>query len=368
MAISQRAKAAAAIQAAKNRAYFLNLSKTQEAPAVAPAPIPAAAMSVSASSPRVHAAPVPRLQALCKSTKLRPIGLPLSAVPDGYWPCNPSVVAHKGELLCTVRCVNYRLPGSTPSPHTVNLFLRLTSSLAVRRVKTISNDDFAPRSGYEDMRLFSLGNRLGASATVLNGRRVEMALVELTDDFDVARAYVQVTETPGRAEKNWMPVILPNGKLRWIYSVDPTVVRAPGETKPVSESLPCRPLGDLHGSSQLVEVLGGYLAVVHETIILQARRVYVHMFVAFDRNLKVAGISSPFYFRRIGVEFCAGMARHPRHPDRLVLSFGVHDEEAWLAEVDEFDIACLMRGVDGNGRSHAANAGGAARGNGAVKT
>jgi hypothetical protein len=47
----------------------------------------------------------------------------------------------------------------------------------------------------------------------------------------------------------------------------------------------------------------------------------------------VAAVSPPFAFReRRAIEFAAGMARQG---DRLVISFGVRDAEAWLVAITE---------------------------------
>lgn len=52
--------------------------------------------------------------------------------------------------------------------------------------------------------------------------------------------------------------------------------------------------------------------------------------------------SRPFYFIAKGIEFAAGLARAPRG-NRLLISFGFEDKEAWLAEVDEEDVRRTLR-------------------------
>jgi hypothetical protein len=59
--------------------------------------------------------------------------------------------------------------------------------------------------------------------------------------------------------------------------------------------------------------------------------VYLHRFVRFGADFQVTGVSDPWYFTRIGIEFCAGLARDG---DRLVASFGVNDASAHLAFFD----------------------------------
>ena len=47
----------------------------------------------------------------------------------------------------------------------------------------------------------------------------------------------------------------------------------------------------------------------------------------------ITATSPPFQLLEPVIEFCAGLARHPADPDRVVLSFGHTDSTAWLADV-----------------------------------
>lgn len=320
-----------AAQAERNRAYFRT--------AVAQGLELNAAMPVR--EPVKPLGPVSKLKA-----RLKPIFLPPGFIPKNHWPCNPSVVRHEGRLLANVRCVNYHLlTGRVPPPHTVNLVVSLSEDLTTRDVWRLHEPSQKIR-GYgccEDIRLFSLGRRLAASATVVDAkaRRVDIALLDIDYGFNITRVDIQDTGS-ARQEKNWMPVVTGEG-LRWIYSVDPTVVRMPG--KLISETKLSTRLGDLRGSSQLLETLGGYLAVIHEALPGPSviNRVYTHRFVSFNRDLEVTGVSSRFCFKSLGVEFCAGMTRHR---GKLVLSFGVNDAEAWLAEVDEIEAVSMLKPLE----------------------
>ena len=68
----------------------------------------------------------------------------------------------------------------------------------------------------------------------------------------------------------------------------------------------------------------------------------MHRFVAFDAEFRVTGISDPWYFLRVGIEFCAGLARDGQ---RLVASFGVNDASAHLATFDEGSVERALRQV-----------------------
>ena len=53
------------------------------------------------------------------------------------------------------------------------------------------------------------------------------------------------------------------------------------------------------------------------------------MLLGFDG--RVLQVSEPFYFHDKQIEFCAGLARFG---DKLMVSYGVRDEEAWTATMD----------------------------------
>jgi hypothetical protein len=87
------------------------------------------------------------------------------------------------------------------------------------------------------------------------------------------------------------------------------------------------------GGSQLVPHGDGWVCVIHEVAEDEGRRTYEHRFVWFDAELSITGWSSPFVFQsQRQVEFAAGLAW--LDAGRLVVTFGVRDEEAWLAVVN----------------------------------
>ncbi len=115
-----------------------------------------------------------------------------------------------------------------------------------------------------------------------------------------------------------------------------------------------KPAGHIRGGSQLVEYDDGYIAVVHEVFhppyvdvgwnpLLggfppkapggqKSQVVYLHRFAVFDRDLMSVRLGRHFYFNRVGIEFCAGLTRWR---GRLVVSYGVTDNEAWLIQVSK---------------------------------
>ena len=67
--------------------------------------------------------------------------------------------------------------------------------------------------------------------------------------------------------------------------------------------------------------------------------VYLHQFAFFDYNLSRVKLGKLFHFRGLGIEFCCGLTRYR---DNLVASFGVQDQEAWLAEIAPSTVDSLL--------------------------
>ena len=245
---------------------------------------------------------------------------------------NPSVCVHADKLVAIVRVLSHA--------KTYNFLGYINDAwelAASREVKNLT----ACKSpyGFEDCRLFSRGGALYASAAVLE-THVAIVVVKFNGEGDLVEAQMQ--RSPGRHEKNWMPVIS-NGRLWFIYSTEPIVrilsyddVRQ--EVSP-SPSTFTSQATYLRGGSQLQPFDDGFLSVVHQ--VHKQPSIYLHRFVLFDRFLQVKKMSEPFYFRRKGIEFCAGLA-HWR--DKWVMSLGVADKEAWLALVDDTVIRKTLEG------------------------
>jgi predicted GH43/DUF377 family glycosyl hydrolase len=266
--------------------------------------------------------------------------------PNGYRPMNPSVCRHNGELWCVVRAVNYSITGrsySVDDPEgivrTDNYLGRLLRSGELIDPKLMRDLDQSPRQqsrilGYEDIRLVSVegpeGPELTGSCTVCDrdADRRMIAKLDLDRDGNVTRAHVQ--ESQQQHEKNWMPLAL-NGSISWIYSLDPTLV-LPG---PV-QACPLQ-LDHLRGGAA-ISFKDGYLCVAHEAIDANEGRIYLHRFVRLDATFNVVDVSPAWIFDHYGIEFCAGMVHDD---DQLILSYGIQDQEAWIAQVDVMELEAM---------------------------
>ena len=131
-----------------------------------------------------------------------------------------------------------------------------------------------------------------------------------------------------KTQKNWMPIIgHPFMIPIFLRSDDRDRRWRAHRAVELSRHKSPACLVDLRGGSQLIPHNDGWLCLTHE-VAWRPERVYLHRFVFFNEAFQITKISDPFYFKHVGIEFCAGLARDD---DQLVASFGVNDASAHLA-------------------------------------
>lgn len=283
------------------------------------------------------------------------IELPL---PAGYRATNPSVTNHNGQALAIVRSVNYTITpegaysvlgadGSFSRSHpirTCNYLVRFDRALAPTDIHELANPKDWPEPkfdlviGFEDSRLFTWSGNLWTLSTVR----------ELTPEGWCEQVLAPVGIAgygPGwdaihpeqrRHEKNWMPWVTPQG-LRFVYRLGHIINRMGHTTHKHDCDLD---VGHISGSSQVVRAECYNIALVHEARFLPGepyKRYYQHRFVLLGDAGELAGISRAFVFNDRQIEFAAGLAYFP-DTHKLVASYGVRDSEAWLAEMDVFEV------------------------------
>lgn len=247
---------------------------------------------------------------------------------------NPSVVAFQGRLVVVIRHTtgDPALGVLTPTKNYLGEIVdwSLVGASELSDSEAVASLGYRPLYGFEDLRLF-----------VHEGRLLALAATAKKQDVGFARATMCLLDVEGgnlknprllqspRYERNWIPAV---GEAGWrlIYSVAPLIVLGP-EAQVPGEA----PAGAyLRGSSQAVHYRDGYLAVVHEVAgnHEQVRKIeYTHRFVMFNNDLtQVTKVGKPFCFQKRGIEFCAGLAVWK---DQLVISYGVDDRRAYVAEV-----------------------------------
>ena len=310
----------------------------------------------------------PPLKTLCPSFKSKLIQV---EAPEGYIAMNPSVCAHGDKLCAIVRTVNYKIDehgrylirgtdgtANDSNPiHTRSLFVEFDDDLKVISQREILPpvDLPAPQFklvvGFEDMRLFTAGNKLYASSCMRELTPegwCEQVLVGL-ECGDHSSYGAQMTNMkrmirePRQQEKNWMPIIDYRHPIdiRFMYRCG-EVVDSDGLRHEFSD--PDWDVGALGGGSQVLPYGNGYLALVHEARLIpgQQCRFYMHRFVKFDDEFRVKKITAPFYFNEKGIEYAMGLAWHPEEPTNLVISYGVKDAEARIGTVSQEDVDRLL--------------------------
>jgi predicted GH43/DUF377 family glycosyl hydrolase/glycosyltransferase involved in cell wall biosynthesis len=292
-----------------------------------------------------------RLAALAPSLRIGEIRL--DAKPA--WPTfNPSIAGDGDGFRMIVRTANYAIERGVLHAegvlNNINYMLSLDADLAVCGVEPIVDRSSGPRrygsniQGYEDCRLFRVGDHWYATATVCDLNPVdrrEIALLRF-EGPDIATVTPLLGPHPERHEKNWMPFVL-GQDLLLLYRCGPTIVLgcdpASGVVNVRAEADSPELADEFRGGSQGVAVEGGVLFVVHEVDRSGAILRYLHRFVLLDPALALSAISPPFTFTSDRVEFCAGMALHDQ---QLVLSFGVSDAAAGLAVLSLTEALALL--------------------------
>ena len=286
---------------------------------------------------------------------------------EGWSLFNPTILAHRDRLIAIVRSSNYQIvDGRYVMPEsdgqtirTENLLVDLRDDLTVERVRTIRYPDYPktdfPVDGFEDCRLRNTLTGIGVSATVRNvapfDGRCRIATADLDyDEAELRNVRVLSSLQCQEHEKNWMPIEPGPGKFGgWVYAASHdghTVTADPDPNVAGAYQLRRRrPAPTIakgfRGGGQVVKWESGWLGVIHEVAHMPTgHRVYEHRFVAWDDAFRLTQISVPFAFRELrAIEFAAGLARIG---DRIVVTCGVRDAEAWLVELPATDVRNLL--------------------------
>lgn len=288
------------------------------------------------------------------------------APPNGYTPLNPSIVVHRGELISSIRTVNYTITESghyaikdgnggisTDFPiRTETYIAKLDSQFKVVDLLPVDHPDDMPAPkygmvmGFEDVRLFVRDGHLRFSSCVreMNDEGMCEQVIGRLDPVKGNRYrmshWKRVLPEKREHEKNWAPLVTPNGQQFFMYRLDSTVDNQGVVTKIID--LPID-VGHISGGSQFIHMAGLYLGVVHVANVRadNHQRYYFHRFVLLDKEFKLVKISQPFTFRDRQIEFCSGLCRHPNGKE-FVLSYGIKDRQACFATVGIEDVARFL--------------------------
>lgn len=290
--------------------------------------------------------------------------IPFSPEP-GWHACNPSIINNGSGYDVCVRTVNYSIELDHQykyegSVQTRNFLLSLSSDLKPWSQLELENPvEFpSPVTGAEDVRLYTVldgvcTQTLYAVATscawapTKDGCRARPRLRSLQWTSTGALLGTEVLHGFGPddiCEKNWLPFV-DRGRHLVIYSHNPfRIVDLNTKETILQQTVSSLDLSGFRGSSAPIRWDGGWLYSVHETSYSKVRGLaanfYLHRLCWMDENYALKKFSQLFYFDRLGVEFCAGMASHP---DGVIMTFGVHDCEAKMAIVKTETIAAMLK-------------------------
>ena len=274
--------------------------------------------------------------------------------PEGWRAMNPSVARIGDKLMCVIRTVNYTIsseghylmPEGETAIRARNWLAELNIDLKVNSATEILPPENWPSPpaygeviGWEDMRLFDCNGLPCVSATVRELYADGMCRQVFASIDGERLTNWRVMSPEGRHEKNWAPIA--DNRASYLYLSDPTrVVHTNRDI--LADSTPSIAAENFRGGSQLIPLDGGWLGLIHEVPHFHR---YSHRFIWLDADFRLAKVSTQFRFLGThGIEFAAGMAW--LDDERLVISFGVADAEAWLATVSTENVRGILRTMD----------------------
>lgn len=290
----------------------------------------------------------------------------------GRWATmNPSIVSIPGGYIVNYRLVNYRnrrasyyqlepdgIIRTRNVLQALNIAGQVLAEYSLDLGKYISKE--GPYQGLEDLRLVVVDGTLCFSASYAQLRPLPVPrLVYGRTDLRVSALppqgervhVVELTELMASpvhvCEKNWMPVVRPDG-LFWIYSLQPfRILQWTGngveDVVPMGTADKRINLGSLRGSVGPVDVEGHLLSLVHFYSTGDGRW-YHHRWVRHDPStLRPLAVSASFCFNAnpdvAEVEFAAGLT--VGHDGLIWVTYGRDDCEAMLAHISLQDVLAL---------------------------
>jgi len=303
---------------------------------------------------------------------------------ERYRLTNPSIVKTKKGFTGIVRSVNYNQVGAKyydildddEHVRTINYFVDFDKNMNIQNtyqvLDTVNRTRYPTRiHGIEDMRLFKFKDEWWFTCTQLDvvpsgvprvclgklGQRNNEHKTINVELFTGLQGPYDQADKQLRCEKNWMPFVYKN-QILIIYSIDPYIILKPdiekmdGTCEIFKKCNYKQDVSRLRGGGAPVPYNGGWLMCVHEKFYVKGqingqdseKGIYTHRFLLTDENLTVNKISIPFYFRELGVEFCASLT-HNIKGDGLVLGVGYEDREAHAVEMKYTDVEKLLNSL-----------------------
>jgi hypothetical protein len=326
----------------------------------------------------------------------------------GMWSLNPSIHYDGMVWRCSLRCADYAMPNGVTirSDRAKEGQSRTKNAMVIFDPKDwrpieiykMREHDRHPRGdassvGFEDIRLFRTdqGGLQGIAASLhlqrTNRSRKqlpEQVILSFGSDYDIVTAQPLRGEWSGVAQKNWAPF---DGSPapRFLYAIDRGetidalvegghgITHAPSASmrerakeraresargrsrderdraRQVHRVLEAPPLDHpvcegLRGGTQLVRIdEDKWLGLGHEMRLVRNRKFYWHVWYLVDARGKLQAASDRMKLATNGIEFASGLAIES---DRVVVSYGVDDMEAYLGETSLGAVLGILRPIE----------------------
>ena len=324
--------------------------------------------------------------AIQEGGSIHPLIIP-SEMTGGTGLMNPSILSHDGKLKLNIRCTNYLFfhserkkvfhpwgpltylhPEDDIALRTQNYYCELDDDYNITRHHWVDTSELDVEpvwgfTGLEDARLVVWDDKLYMTGvrrdTKTDGEgRMELSEIDVREDgvFEISRKRIAAPgDDTSYCEKNWMPVL--DKEFTYVKWCNPTEVVEVDISKVKAETVHLenvryfpdsdKGLTEPRGGSQVLPWGDGYIALTHEVDLFQCEMnvkdgVYRHRFILWDKNFNIKAKSEDFTIAGGHTEFSCGMCIHN---EKILITFGLHDNAAYLLEVPKSVIDNMLKEV-----------------------
>jgi glycosyltransferase involved in cell wall biosynthesis len=215
--------------------------------------------------------------------------------------------------------------------------------------------------GLEDSRIFLHKNRIWFTCTLTDANKEflpKIGLCRVDGKWDrkklrligctgaIESIYLLEGPDPNRCEKNWLPYSK-DGEIYLIYGYQPfKIYKVTKEFKLEIhiESNVNFELSSMRGSASPIKVDNHYLIIIHQVLMVNGSRVYVHRFMMLDNKMSPVSISKPFYLLEKDIEFIMGCYMYN---DVLHITAGIKDRSTYMFHIHKKDLFNIIGHEEG---------------------
>jgi FkbM family methyltransferase len=283
--------------------------------------------------------------------------------PDLYKPSSPSIIRTGDGYLVNVRLVNYtivegeyKMRDPDNIIRTRNQLFHLDNKLLLTQEPSVEliNASLTPMyqatcMGFEDVRLLS-EDRFFSTALMTNDQNTpEVVMGRFSKNGLVKEVTRLQVADKLQCEKNWLPWIVDNNTIRFIYSWQPFrlfELNGTEQKELLNINLTERNLDTFRGSSPPIPYRyqgeDGMLMTVHQ-VHYNTPRKYFHRLVWISNDLLINCnphakfcYSEPFFFHSMNIEFNLSIVAS--NNKEVIFGYSIEDNSANLAVVDNIVI------------------------------